>query len=249
MDGTLCLLTAPYPQPFSFFFFPLQLLNMTKPQMRAEIAGNRAALARCGIPQTCVQPPCRAFSLAVVLGFLAGQPAVAKGLGAGCLPRRLPARPHCRPSPAPRSHAVLRCRDVAGHRSPFLETRAAVREVLSEEGFLYDRWALRCARCACSVLRMLLLPRATPAVLPLARCDACSMGSMAGAMARAAAFMLRQRVPAPCRLFHAGLCLLRCSSMVELGGSAAKADSLSLGMGRRVWPFTMDYGLPMNCAP
>ena len=39
-----------------------------------------------------------------------------------------------------------------------------------------------------------------------------------------------------------------CSSVIELGGSATKAASLSFGMGKRVWPFTLDSGLPINCA-
>jgi len=34
---------------------------------------------------------------------------------------------------------AARRRDVVGHRSPFLQTRAAVRETLQKEGFLYDR--------------------------------------------------------------------------------------------------------------
>lgn len=37
-----------------------------------------------------------------------------------------------------------------------------------------------------------------------------------------------------------------CSSLIELGGTADVADSLSRGMGQRVWPFTMDYGVPLN---
>lgn len=36
------------------------------------------------------------------------------------------------------------------------------------------------------------------------------------------------------------------SSLIEVGGTADKADSLSRGMGQRVWPFTLDYGVPSN---
>lgn len=40
------------------------------------------------------------------------------------------------------------------------------------------------------------------------------------------------------------VCLsMRCSSLVELGGGA----SLSQGMGKRVWPFTLDHGVPLAC--
>ncbi|KAL4448993.1 hypothetical protein ABPG77_007710 [Micractinium sp. CCAP 211/92] len=36
------------------------------------------------------------------------------------------------------------------------------------------------------------------------------------------------------------------SSLIEVGGTADKSNSLSRGMGQRVWPFTMDYGIPLN---
>ncbi len=41
---------------------------------------------------------------------------------------------------------------------------------------------------------------------------------------------------------------IECSSVVELSGSPTKAASLSYGMGKRVFPFTLDFGLPINCA-
>lgn len=46
-----------------------------------------------------------------------------------------------------------------------------------------------------------------------------------------------------------GLAAPPCSSIVEMAGLETYASSLSYGPKKRVWPFTMQDGVPISCQP
>lgn len=58
----------------------------------------------------------------------------------------------------------------------------------------------------------------------------------------------RLGAPPGARRAAAAAGLLYDSSLLELGGSGTYADSLSRGMAQRVWPFSLTWGVPINCA-
>lgn len=105
--------------------------NLTKPEVAQEIAGFKTEIAKCGVPERCAVQGCAG------LGCGSARPAQRS-------PRQ-PA-PHAAAAPPTRSHA---CSAVVGFRAPFFEQTPEVRQVLHEQGFLYDRWG---AEAACALL-------------------------------------------------------------------------------------------------
>lgn len=108
------------------------------------------------------------------------------------------------------------CSAIKGARAPFLEIKPEVWEVLSENGFLYDRCALlqRCAALRCAGRRC------------LRQRSACAPGTASPGRS------LPRALPLPPR-----------SSLIEEG----MGESLTQGMGRRLWPYDMGKGIPQNC--
>lgn len=103
-----------------------------------------------------------------------------------------------------------------GLRSPYLETKGEVFDVLAENDFLYDRWV------GAGAVRS---------------SDGGLQGSAqtAEAVVRAAQ-ALSKAGPSP-PFPH------RCSTLIEEG----TGNSITRGMDERVFPFTLDDGVPINC--
>lgn len=103
------------------------LRDLSKSQIRKEIADNRKAIAKCGVPEQVGGPGG---------GLGAGQ---AAGAGWSAAPGRarralllalpLPPHPPALPSPCAAMQAIT------GFRCPFLADKPEVRQVLAEEGF------------------------------------------------------------------------------------------------------------------
>lgn len=138
-------IATPFPFPRA------QLNGLSKSEIAEEIVGARAALAECGVPEAdilghrCAQGSAhsaddwRQAHVPALRGcaqpqWQPGQPAA----GPACRGRTPPWPPHSQareppPPPAPPRPPPRRC------RCPYLETKPEVREVLEENGFLYDR--------------------------------------------------------------------------------------------------------------
>lgn len=134
--------------------------------------------------------------------------------------------------------------DIVGFRGPLLETDANTRKALSKLGFLYDRHAAVVGHAAalCS-----LLSRRVPALLARsqqARAPAWHAGTNQAVLGARATLATRLHCR-HCSALKAG-CLplppLRSTLLEETSG-----NSVSRSPSQRVYPFSMDNGVPLNC--
>lgn len=120
---TTCPLT-PGAQPASA---NLQLPGMERSKLVNEIVGARDKLVDCGVPKV------RLVTACVLVG--GSQPARASS---ALVYSPIPSQPPpWNPSHAPCAVLSLQ-EDVVGLRTPYLDTDTAVREVLHQNGFLYE---------------------------------------------------------------------------------------------------------------
>ena len=147
---------------------------------------------------------------------------------AGQLPRR-------------RGRRFCRCSHIQGVRAPYLENKIELRQVAAEQGFLYDRWALRCACCGAAL------------------CGATRGGGWIAGQAEWRIVGGEQRAWRPSRrvlrapiaaaaadvsLAWPGAPPCVCSTMIE----QMRGDSYSRNFGKRIWPWDMVRSLAKPAA-
>lgn len=127
--------------------------------------------------------------------------------------------------------------DIVGFRSPLLEADSNMRRALSKLGFLYDRRAglrLRGRAAAAAVLGM----RGRRVVWGCGEGRGrAAPGSQARCAAHDGAEFISKALPSPTP------CYCRSTILEETTG-----NSVSKSASQRVWPFSMDAGVPLNCA-